>query len=84
MDLNTITKRLQNKYYWQALECIQDFNTMFTNCYVYNRVREYYLRCCITYQHVRTTAKGISNCPRRNNRHIEISCEEVLYVCELT
>ncbi|XP_034387194.1 bromodomain testis-specific protein isoform X3 [Cyclopterus lumpus] len=37
MDLSTIKKRLQNKYYWQALPCIQDFNTMFTNCYVYNR-----------------------------------------------
>ncbi|XP_031728800.1 bromodomain testis-specific protein isoform X2 [Anarrhichthys ocellatus] len=37
MDLSTIQKRLQNKYYWQALQCIQDFNTMFNNCYVYNR-----------------------------------------------
>ncbi|XP_026200718.1 bromodomain testis-specific protein isoform X1 [Anabas testudineus] len=37
MDLGTIRKRLQNRYYSQALECIQDFNTMFTNCYVYNR-----------------------------------------------
>ncbi|XP_070817506.1 bromodomain testis-specific protein isoform X1 [Chaetodon trifascialis] len=37
MDLSTINKRLKNKYYWQAIECIQDFNTMFTNCYVYNR-----------------------------------------------
>ncbi|XP_056271273.1 bromodomain testis-specific protein isoform X3 [Pseudoliparis swirei] len=37
MDLTTIKKRLQNKYYWQALPCIRDFNTMFTNCYVYNR-----------------------------------------------
>ncbi|KAK2835998.1 hypothetical protein Q5P01_016482 [Channa striata] len=37
MDLGTIKKRLQNRYYYQALECIQDFNTMFTNCYVYNR-----------------------------------------------
>ncbi|XP_051233123.1 bromodomain testis-specific protein isoform X2 [Dicentrarchus labrax] len=37
MDLSTIKKRLQNKYYWQALDCIQDFNTMFTNCYVYNQ-----------------------------------------------
>ncbi|XP_044217523.1 bromodomain testis-specific protein isoform X3 [Thunnus albacares] len=37
MDLSTIKKRLQNKYYWQALECIKDFNTMFTNCYMYNR-----------------------------------------------
>jgi len=41
MDLTTIKKRLQNKYYWQALPCIRDFNTMFTNCYVYNRVRGY-------------------------------------------
>ncbi|KAM6938340.1 bromodomain testis-specific protein [Lycodopsis pacificus] len=37
MDLSTIQKRLQNKYYWQALQCIQDVNTMFNNCYVYNR-----------------------------------------------
>ncbi|XP_029988102.1 bromodomain testis-specific protein isoform X6 [Sphaeramia orbicularis] len=37
MDLGTIKKRLQNKYYWKALECIQDFNTMFANCYMYNR-----------------------------------------------
>ncbi|KAI3369086.1 hypothetical protein L3Q82_026053 [Scortum barcoo] len=37
MDLSTIKKRLQNKFYCRALDCIQDFNTMFTNCYVYNR-----------------------------------------------
>ncbi|KAL7891139.1 hypothetical protein AOLI_G00006150 [Acnodon oligacanthus] len=37
MDLNTIRKRLDNNYYWKAMECIEDFNTMFTNCYVYNR-----------------------------------------------
>ncbi|KAM6963096.1 bromodomain testis-specific protein [Aplochiton taeniatus] len=37
MDMGTIKKRLQSNYYWKALECIQDFNTMFTNCYVYNR-----------------------------------------------
>uniref|UniRef100_H3CMN4 Bromodomain-containing protein 2 n=1 Tax=Tetraodon nigroviridis TaxID=99883 RepID=H3CMN4_TETNG len=36
MDLSTITKRLKNKYYWQASECIQDLNTMFSNCYAYN------------------------------------------------
>lgn len=38
MDLSSIKKRLLNNYYWKAMECIQDFNTMFTNCYVYNRV----------------------------------------------
>uniref|UniRef100_A0A8C6SIV4 Bromodomain testis-specific protein n=1 Tax=Neogobius melanostomus TaxID=47308 RepID=A0A8C6SIV4_9GOBI len=37
MDLGTIKKRLQNKYYWKAFECIKDFNAMFTNCYMYNR-----------------------------------------------
>ncbi|KAM3875790.1 bromodomain testis-specific protein [Diretmus argenteus] len=37
MDLGTIKRRLQNNYYWKALECMHDFNAMFTNCYVYNR-----------------------------------------------
>ncbi|CAN9504999.1 unnamed protein product [Ophioblennius macclurei] len=37
MDLGTIRKRLENNYYWSASECMQDFNTMFTNCYIYNK-----------------------------------------------
>ncbi|KAM9793875.1 bromodomain-containing protein 2-like [Syngnathus typhle] len=37
MDLGTIKQRLENNYYWSATECLQDFNTMFTNCYVYNK-----------------------------------------------
>ncbi|XP_035108017.1 bromodomain testis-specific protein isoform X1 [Callithrix jacchus] len=37
MDLNTIKKRLENKYYVKASECIEDFNTMFSNCYLYNK-----------------------------------------------
>ncbi|XP_031333781.1 bromodomain-containing protein 3-like isoform X3 [Photinus pyralis] len=40
MDLTTIRKRLENCYYWSGKECIQDFNTMFTNCYVYNKPGE--------------------------------------------
>lgn len=40
MDLGTIKKRLENNYYWSAKECIQDFNTMFANCYVYNKPGE--------------------------------------------
>lgn len=40
MDLGTIRKRLDNNYYRSAKECIQDFNTMFTNCYVYNKPGE--------------------------------------------
>lgn len=39
MDLSTVKKRLENNYYWKAMECIEDFNTLFTNCYMYNRVR---------------------------------------------
>ena len=35
MDLCIIKKRLENKYYWSAKECIQDFNVMFTNFHVY-------------------------------------------------
>lgn len=38
MDMGTIKKRLENHYYWNAQECIHDFNTMFTNCYIYNKV----------------------------------------------
>ena len=41
MDLGTIKKRLENDYYWSASECMQDFNTMFTNCYIYNKVRSF-------------------------------------------
>ncbi|XP_048346264.1 bromodomain-containing protein 4 isoform X3 [Sphaerodactylus townsendi] len=37
MDMGTIKRRLENNYYWNAQECIQDFNTMFTNCYIYNK-----------------------------------------------
>lgn len=40
MDLGTIKKRLENNYYWNANECISDFNTMFTNCYLYNKPGE--------------------------------------------
>ncbi|KAM9689145.1 LOW QUALITY PROTEIN: bromodomain testis-specific protein [Trichechus inunguis] len=37
MDLNTIKRRLEHKYYVKASECIDDFNTMFSNCYLYNK-----------------------------------------------
>uniref|UniRef100_A0A8C6S7U6 Bromodomain containing 3 n=1 Tax=Neogobius melanostomus TaxID=47308 RepID=A0A8C6S7U6_9GOBI len=37
MDMGTIKKRLENHYYWNAQECLHDFNTMFTNCYIYNK-----------------------------------------------
>lgn len=37
MDMGTIKRRLENSFYWNAQECIHDFNTMFTNCYIYNK-----------------------------------------------
>ena len=37
MDLGTIKRKLEKFQYWTAKECVQDFNTMFTNCYVYNQ-----------------------------------------------
>lgn len=37
MDLGTIKKRLETYYYNSAKEAMADFNTMFTNCYVYNK-----------------------------------------------
>lgn len=36
MDLGTINRRLKNKYYWKADECIQDFKQMLANCKVFN------------------------------------------------
>ena len=38
MDFGTIKKRLEHNYYYSAKTCIKDFNTVFTNCYVYNKV----------------------------------------------
>ncbi|NXG69575.1 BRDT protein, partial [Baryphthengus martii] len=37
MDLSTIKKRLEHHYYTKATECIEDFKTMFLNCYIYNK-----------------------------------------------
>lgn len=49
MDLGTISQRLQNNYYWQAIDCVTDFNTVFSNCYFYNRVREQLLTTVIQF-----------------------------------
>ncbi|KFP28665.1 Bromodomain testis-specific protein [Colius striatus] len=37
MDLSTIKKRLEHNYYTKAAECIEDFKTLFLNCYMYNK-----------------------------------------------
>ncbi|KAH8278782.1 hypothetical protein KR018_009402, partial [Drosophila ironensis] len=36
MDLGTVKKRLQNNYYWQAQEAIDDIELIFDNCRLYN------------------------------------------------
>jgi hypothetical protein len=40
MDLGTIRKRIDSNYYYSSTDCIKDFNTMFKNCYVYNKPGE--------------------------------------------
>jgi len=40
MDLGTIKKRLENMYYWSAMECIQDFCVMISNCYAYYELED--------------------------------------------
>jgi hypothetical protein len=40
MDMGTIKKRLESKFYRCAQDCISDFNRMFTNCYTYNKPGE--------------------------------------------
>lgn len=44
--MGTIKKRMENNFYRSASECIQDFNTMFTNCYIYNKVGRTVKRIC--------------------------------------
>jgi hypothetical protein len=36
MDLGTIKTILKKNNYWNAKECIQDFDTMFYYCHIYN------------------------------------------------
>jgi hypothetical protein len=40
MDMTLIKKRLDGLNYKTAKTCIQDFDTMFQNCYTYNRPTE--------------------------------------------
>lgn len=43
MDLSTIRKRLRNRYYKHAMECIQDFLAIFINCFTFHKVTGYIL-----------------------------------------
>lgn len=40
MDFTTIKKRLENYWYYDAYECINDFKQVFVNCYMYNKPTE--------------------------------------------
>lgn len=40
MDLGELKKNLESNMYSCAKECIEDFNTMFNNCYTYNKPGE--------------------------------------------
>ena len=40
MDMGTIKKRLESKYYHSGQDCINDFNIMFRNCQTYNKPGE--------------------------------------------
>lgn len=37
MDVGTIIKRVQNRYYYNVSELIQDFRLIISNCYTFNR-----------------------------------------------
>nr|CAB3226160.1 bromodomain-containing protein 3 [Phallusia mammillata] len=37
MDMALIKKKLDTNQYYSAKECLQDFNLMFSNCYIYNK-----------------------------------------------
>lgn len=40
MDFTTIKKRLENYWYYDAWECVDDFKQVFVNCYTYNKPAE--------------------------------------------
>jgi len=40
MDLGTVSKRLNNNYYWCAREAMDDIEQVFKNCYIYNKPGE--------------------------------------------
>ena len=40
MDLGTIKKRLEHGWYQTSKECVDDINSMFSNCYIYNKPDE--------------------------------------------
>ncbi|ESO06581.1 hypothetical protein HELRODRAFT_64016 [Helobdella robusta] len=48
IDMGTIKKRLETRFYYTAQDCIKDFNLMFSNCYTYNKPGEDIVIMCQT------------------------------------
>ncbi|CAB3367605.1 Hypothetical predicted protein [Cloeon dipterum] len=48
MDLGTVKKRLETHYYQSGSECVADLNTIFENCYEYNRMTDDVVRMAKT------------------------------------
>ena len=40
MDMGTIKSRLETNFYFSSKQCLEDFNMMWKNCYVYNKPGE--------------------------------------------
>lgn len=71
MDLGTVKKRLESNYYYSAQECIQDFNTMFTNCYVYNKPGEDVVVMAQTLEKLFLNRVSLMFCSKSHKIHLE-------------
>uniref|UniRef100_H2YKN2 Bromo domain-containing protein n=1 Tax=Ciona savignyi TaxID=51511 RepID=H2YKN2_CIOSA len=58
MDMTLIKKKLETNQYYSAKECLQDFNLMFSNCYIYNKAKKGVKRKADTTTPVITTVAG--------------------------
>ena len=74
MDLGTIYRRIQNKYYWKADECIQDFKQMIANCKVFNNQGDHVVMWAEVIE--KEFLKNIKNMPEEE----EMAKETLMYL----
>ena len=74
MDLGTISRRLQNKYYWKAEECVQDFKQMIANCKVFNNPEDLVVEWAEVIEE--EFSKNIENMPEEE----EVSKETLMHL----
>jgi len=74
MDLGTIYRRIQNKYYWKADECVQDFKQMIANCKVFNNQGDLVVMWAEVIE--KEFLKNIKNMPEEE----EMSKETLMYL----